>query len=188
MKIMINFDLINAVLDVNQGFSVKKIVRNKKRQWAIINYPIYIVLDVACSKGNIGYALGLLAFQTGITIIPEYLSGLIINHDIYKLRSEERLKKLIPKLQDNHLSISYQQLLKSELYERRYHFEFNKGKLPELMEEKYILVPCHNPYSCDHREREVSILQEHVIGSKEYILSIGTPSKQYKLSPVMGRV
>ena len=186
MKIMVNFDLINAILDVNQDFNVMKIVRNNKRQWARFNYPLYIAIDLACSRGNLSSTLFWLFFQTNLLILPELIAGHITKHDIYKEKAEDHLKRLVPRLQDINVSASYQQLLRSELYEKRYHFEFNEKKLPELMEEKYILVPCYDPYSCDHGEREVSLLQEHVVGSKEYSLSVGSPSKQYRLSPVKG--
>ena len=182
MKIMINYDVINAIMDVNEDYNIMKLVRNHKRQWVRYNYPLYLAIDIACSRGKPEVVAEWLLIQTGLLILPEHVANKITKTDIYKVRAEDRLKKLVPKLQDINVSTSYDKILQSELYEKRYHFEFNRGRLPQLLEEKYILVPSYDPYSSDHQDRDVSILQEHVVGSKEYSLSVGSPSKQYRLS------
>ena len=46
-----------------------------------------------------------------------------------------------------------------------------------LLEKKYIMVPC----SDDEVSNEVSLVQEHIVGSKKYTLSVGEVQKTYKL-------
>ena len=47
------------------------------------------------------------------------------------------------------------------------------------MEEKYILVPTND---FNNNIKNVSIKQEHIIGSTDYVLSIGSPKKELKLA------
>ena len=96
---------------------------------------------------------------------------------------KNNLKKLVSKLNDINIATDYDLLKQSELYERKYKIEFNESKIPIIMENKYVLVPSYN-YKGD--VKDTSILQEHFVGSKDYILSVGSPSK--KLTLVNSRV
>ena len=68
-------------------------------------------------------------------------------------------------------------LLQSEVYDKRIKIDLNESKIPLLMQEKYVFVPA---YGFDGKEKEVSLLQEHEIGSRTYVLSVGEPEKQYR--------
>lgn len=52
---------------------------------------------------------------------------------------------------------------------KKYKVELNKQQLPHLKEETYILVPS---YTFNGDIKDTSILQEHRIESKEYVLSL----------------
>ena len=47
------------------------------------------------------------------------------------------------------------------------------------MESKYILVPT---YDFNNNIKNTSILQEHIVGTDKYVLSIGSPKKELKLA------
>ena len=94
-------------------------------------------------------------------------------------KSADELKRLVPKLKELNVSTNYDLLLKSELYEKKYKIEFNESKIPSLMQEKYILVPS---YSFSGEVLDTSIKQEHEVGTKRYVLSIGEPEKRYKMA------
>lgn len=94
--------------------------------------------------------------------------------DFYADKSSRSLKKLVSQLENLNISTSYDLLLQSEVYHKKYKIEVNKEQLPHLAESKYIFVPSYT-YSGD--KQDTSILQEHIVGSKEYILSLGSPKK-----------
>ena len=73
------------------------------------------------------------------------------------------------------LRTDYDSLLQSELYEKHYKVEVNEGILPKLVEEKYVLVPGR---IFRGEMEDISVLQEHVVGREEYVLSLGSPSKK----------
>ena len=98
--------------------------------------------------------------------------------DTYATKAMNRLKKLVGELDSINVKTSYDLLLDSELYEKNYRIEFDDNKIPFLLEEKYILVPS---YSYNGEVRDTSILQEHEVGTENYVLSVQEPVKKYKL-------
>ena len=79
-------------------------------------------------------------------------------------------------LNDLNVKTDYELLLESELYKKEYKIQVNEKKLPYIAESKYIMVPTH---SFNGNMTETSILQEHVVGSKKYVLSLGSPKKEF---------
>ena len=79
-------------------------------------------------------------------------------------------------LKDINISTSYELLLDSENYKTEYKLKFDEAKIPYIKQDKYINIPVYN----DGDIKEVSLVQEHVIGSKSYSLSYGSPSKVLK--------
>ena len=177
MKLMINYDFIEAVRNVNEPLGPLKVIRNNKRQWFTINLPLYFTLDYLFYR-NITSALEISELCFILMIGTELTDYAINKEDLYHTKSSHDLKRLVPKLNDLNIKTDYNLLLQSEMYERKYKIEFNDNKIPSLMEEKYILLPSYN-YSGEIKD--TSLLQEHIIGSREYELSIGTPAKTLKL-------
>jgi len=104
------------------------------------------------------------------------LVGMVVHRifgDIEKESVLEDLTKLSYQLKQINVNTSRDLLLDSKEYDRRY-----PKKFPYIVQEKYIMVPTYN----NGEITETSILQEHVIGTDKYILSIGTPTKVYKLA------
>ena len=177
MKLLINYDFFNAIRNVNEPLTPMKIVRNE------IKYALITPLWIA--DGFIGdhNALNKLLLWYGIYMAidlyyqsnykKKYSDGL----DSYAYEASTKLKKLSAMLDDINVKTNYEMLLKSELYERKIKVESSDEKLLSLKEEKYIYVPS---YGFDGQEKETSILQEHDIGSKTYMLSVGEPAKQYR--------
>lgn len=62
---------------------------------------------------------------------------------------------------------------------KKYKVEVNKKQLPHIAEEKYILVPS---YTYNGDTKDTSVLQGHIVGSKQYVLSLGSPKKVFKPS------
>ena len=178
MKLIINYDLISALKNVNEPYGPIKIIRNNKKEWIKYNLPMYMSVNYLLQK-DILQALLILPFQFGIVIMVNGIIDMKVYGDKYKEKSIKDLKKLVGILNDLHVNTDYEHLLKSTMYKKNYHISINKDKLPELMENKYILVPF---YKYDGEIGETSILQEHACGSKVYTLSIGSPKKELKLA------
>lgn len=177
MKLLVNFDLIESVKNVNQPFTIFKLVRNRKRTWTTINIPIYTAIDFAFKK-NIPETLELVAIQLGFVAVLETIMNHALGVDPYFNQSDRNLKTLVPKLNAINVETDYELLKKSTLDGKKYQVRLNEKKLPELVETKFILVPSYN-YNGD--VKETSMLQEHVVGTHEYVLSVG--SKQKVLKP-----
>ncbi len=178
MKLLINYDFFNAIRNVNEPLTPMKIVRNE------IKYSIVTPLWLAdCYFDDPKYALSHLLLWYGIymafdlscqSIYKKKISGGL---DSYAYESSTKLKKLSVMLGDINVKTDYNMLLKSELYEKKYKIESKDNNLLALKEEKYIYVPS---YGFDGQEKETSILQEHNIASRSYLLSVGEPEKKYK--------
>lgn len=182
MKLLINYDLINAVKNVNEPLTLFKIVRNEKNKYYKDVLPSFLMLDtLICMKNIERIPIILLAqYATSSAII---YSAAKAQDDQYKHNSRNSLIKLTNKLKDLNIDTEYNLLSKSTLDGKVINLSLNEKKLPVLTEKKYILVPA---YQYDGRVKEVSVEQEHVIGSNEYVLSLG--SKQRKLKPVYSSI
>jgi len=180
MKLIINYDFIEAVYNARDEFSLSKSFHN--------NLPSniwFVPFAVAISSIN-GNDISTTAMLTTMgfslissaDILTDAVFYKIKGDDIYTIKASRQLKELVPKLEDLNIRTDYDSLLQSELYEKKYKIDINEGMLPRLMEEKYVLVP--GRYFRGDME-DISVLQEHVIGSKKYVLSLGSPSKKKSL-------
>ena len=77
------------------------------------------------------------------------------------------------------IDTSFDLIKESSCESKIYNIKFNKKKIPQLIECKYILVPSYN-YQGD--VVETGIMQEHVVGSSLYTLLHGSPQKKLKLA------
>ena len=168
---------MNAIRNVREPYSLMKLVRNKKRLYLGLDLPIALILDYSYAK-DIPTMIPMLGMQFCLLVFPDMLATKIVGIDIFKEKSDSDLKKLIPQLNQLNISTNFEKILKSEEYEREYKLQKEDGKLPEFQEHKYIMMPCYDLYSGNNNaDREVSIHQEHVVGSKQYVLSLGSPTK-----------
>lgn len=177
MKLVVNYDLIDSIKNVNEPLNPFKIVRNNKRVWAKFNLPIYTMMDL-CFTRDLKNILEMLMIQFSFLTIAELVALSLIKVDKYKDKSNYDLKKLVSKLKDINVDTDYDLLKESILDSRMYNLKLNKNKIPQLMESKYILVPSYT-YSGEIKDK--SILQEHVVGSSDYYLSVGLPNKKKSL-------
>lgn len=179
MKLIINYDFIEAIRNVNEPLGPMKVVRNKKRL-LICLVPYDMTLNLL-NQRDLPTSICMTGLLFGSLIASEIVVSNICKVDPYALKSSNHLKRLVPQLNSLNVSTDYDLLLKSELYESKYRICLNEDKLPQLMESKYILV---QSYTFSGEIKETSILQEHSVGSKKYVLSIGSPKRQFKLARV----
>jgi len=100
-----------------------------------------------------------------------------IDGDVAREKTINDLRKLSQLLSTINVKTSFELLQECEEYNRKYRTILNENKLPYILQEKHIMVPTYN----DGNIQNVSILQEHVIGTNKYVLSTGSPTKVYKL-------
>lgn len=98
--------------------------------------------------------------------------------DFFKYNSSLILKSLVYTLKNHYIDTDYELLLKAYEHQTNYSFVLDENKIPRLKQEKHIMVPVYK----SGEEKEISLLQEHIIGTKDYDLSYGSPQKKLKLA------
>ncbi len=185
MKLLINYDFFNAVRNVNEKTNPLKVIRNEKNRYVFV-FPFYLSTVLIIGQNQKldlndimipilrGYGT-LLSLDFIFELMAQKLSPSKL--DLYGEKASQRLKELAKLLKDINVNTNYDKLLASELYYKTCNIEYNEGKLPDIVSKKYIYVPS---YGFDGEEKTTSILQEHIIGTKEYILSQDEPDREYR--------
>jgi len=181
MKIKVNYDLIDKIRASKTGISLKRTV-NKTIGYTSI-YCLLSVPEICVSPDPLEACLkfvikGALVYSSMIGVTNLLCVFLEKNHSI------SDLKKLASLLRENYINTDYELLLQAYQYDVNYSFMLDDNKIPRLKQEKYIMVPTIERDS----EKEVSLVQEHLIGSNEYELSYGSPSKSKVLKPVFNGI
>ena len=182
MKIVVNYELMEKILDVKEPYGLLKLERKNKDVWFFLRVPALLLNNMAYGPE---FMLSILAIFLGVDIITLKSAYKKAGRDFFAVSAERNLKKLVIQLNDSHIDTNYDLLLESKESERKYKIKLNEKKLPCLFEEKYILVPT-NTQTKD--VKETSLLQEHIVGSNEWVLSVGSPSKKKKLVPVHSQI
>lgn len=167
---------MDAIRNVNEPLSPFKVMRNHTGT-IIKTMPGLFVQNLVLSYDIWSY-LGLCAGEVALCGACIFIVAKKYGDADFK-RASNNLHSLVQQLDDLHVSTDYDLLLKSEVYLKKHKIELNEKKIPLIVEEKYILVPTYN-YNGDIKD--TSILQEHIVGSKEYVLSLGSPKKEFKLA------
>lgn len=94
----------------------------------------------------------------------------------------EDLQKLSLQLNELNVKTSGELLLDSKVYHKQHKFVLSEKGIPGIMQNKYINIPTYDNGDI----KETSILQEHKIGTKEYVLSLGSPTKRQVFKPAYG--
>ena len=177
MKLVVNYDLINSVKNVNEPLNPFKVIRNNRKVWAKFNLPIYTMIDF-CFVRDLKIVLEMLLVQFSALTITELIALSLVRVDKYKDKSEYDLKKLVSRLNDINVDTNYDLIKESILDSKKYDIKLNSNNIPQLIESKYILVPA---YSYNAEVKDKCILQEHIVGSSDYYLSVESPTKEKKL-------
>lgn len=170
MKIAVNFDLMDKAMEAKKGFSLKKYSKAIGMCMAFVS-PL-LVIDATVGQKT---PLEMIARTGGIFLyycLYFWLSQKA-RAGLTKDRAENELRQLSYKLKDIFVDTNSDLLQDSECYKREYSVKFDKV-LPKIEERKYLHVPVNNDWGNNSR----SLLQEHIVGSREYALSHGEPKEQ----------
>lgn len=170
MKILINYDLMDKAREAKSGFSLKKHVRAVGSCMALAS-P-FLVVDATIGEkaplemfGRIG---GWFLYYCGFFWLSQKSrAGLTME------RAELELNSLAYKLKDIYVDTNAELLQDTTSYKTEYSVKFD-SILPKVEQRKYLTVPVNSAWDNNTR----SLVQEHIIGSKEYALSHGEPKEQ----------
>ena len=170
MKIAVNFDLMDKAMEAKKGFSLKKYSK-------AIGMCMGLVSPMLIADATIGHKTPLeMVARTG-GIFAYYCLYFWLSQKaragLTKARAENDLRQLSYKLKDIFVDTNAEYLQDSECYKTEYSVKFD-SVLPKVEQRKYLTVPVHSDWDNNTR----SLVQEHIIGSKEYSLSHGEPKEQ----------
>lgn len=171
MKIKVNYDLIDKIKESKSGISLK---RSSKRLLlttgftTLLSVPSFFVAENPVEKLK-----SCLSIALSVGFVYRIMYDVFFYRELYKDRSLDELKKLVGLLRKNYINIDYELLQSASEYDRSYSVVLDDNKNLRLKQDKYIMVPVVDRFG----KKEVSLVQEHLIGSSEYELSCGSPSE-----------
>lgn len=173
MKININYDLLDKIREAKTGFSLNRHVRHILPR-TLLASTIFACLNLSSGDVAQRFVRGMLLYIVlyGIT---DGISTTLCKKTLKKAAIND-LRILSLLLCDINISTSDELLLDSDNYETEYQIKFNESKIPYIKQDKYINVPVYD----NGKIRAVSLVQEHIVGSKKYSLSYGSPKKVLK--------
>lgn len=179
MNILINYDYINSVKNVNEKLTPFKIIRNNKSKYIKFNLPLFLAVNFIFAGTDLKKIFNTLLIQFGFIFVSDFVINYGVGNDLFRAKSESQLKELVGHFKEANIDTSYELLKKSFVYDKKINFRINENKIPELVQSKYILVPTYD-YLGDIKD--TSVVQEHVLGSNNYVLSLGKSKKVLKPS------
>lgn len=178
MKLRINYDFLNKIRNINEPHNPLKVIRNNKNITALY-LGANFMFELYRFESISGLMLKMLYYSaaTFSGAIMACSIDMLCNQDYYAKSSSNDIKELVKSLNDLHINTNYELFLDSKLYHKEYKIDLNENIIPKIIESKYILVPTYN---FNNEIKDVSILQEHVAGSKVYELSLQSLRKNFK--------
>lgn len=176
MKLVINYDFFEEIRNAREPYTPLKIIRNNKIPLAFFHFPVCMAINLM--NNELLEALKVYGFDfifaTGTLFLLDMIRGGKIGADPYANDAKERLKDLANDLRSINVKTNYNLLLESEHYKTNHKLQVNNSKIPLILESKFVLMPTE--------EYKTFILQEHIVGTKEYVLSKGTPNYKLRLA------
>lgn len=182
MKIIINYDLIEKIKEAKTGFSL---IKTSKKVFlkATRTEMFYIILSLFSSNFIENILKNGLQVFTFYLVLHWLFETIDINRN--KIKALEEIKRLAIQLKDLNICTEHELLMDSYVYEKENEIMNDEDSvLPKINQKKYIMVPVYD----DGQIKEVSLMQEHIIGSKSYVISLGEPTKQKVFRPSFGSI
>ena len=188
MKLLINYDLMTKIEEAEGKCILKRSIKSgaiEANKWISLSCGISLFLSLF-SENPIEFIDDIplkAALFYGFNIPFEFLTNNIVKEKTKK-EAKQELAILSIKLNQLNVSTSLELLLDSEVYDKNYKYSLNKDKSASIIQNKYINVPVYNDGNIEY----TSIHQEHKLGSKEYVLSIGSPTKAKSFKPTFSAI
>lgn len=195
MKLNINYDLIDKIQEAQGKYKLQRFSKNTFKYVLRYGWGFSLAVTVdnlVCLNNNlitadqafldIAVSMGVFLGLSGLCVATtDMLLAKIFGKTPDQFAMEE-LRRLSLKLNQQNVKTSGELLLDSKEYYREHKFVVSENGVPGIMQNKFINIPTYNNGSIE----ETSILQEHKIGSKKYVLSLGSPTKSQVFKPAYG--
>ena len=174
MKIIINYDLLAKINEARTGFSFQETVKPVliKTGFSIPFFSIIAPFFYSSPEQMMNHVYRTTCFFFFLESITYGGCNLILAKRI-KNKAKDTLKRLSSLLKEINVNTNDKLILNSYKYKTEYKINKNEN-FKDLVQNKYIIVLVIE----NGEEKEISILQEHIIGSKIYSLSLGKPQKE----------
>ena len=184
MQIINNYDLMTSVDLANNGVQLKKTILGALKLQLIL-MGLSTGIDLALRSDHEIQWLWNIAYNSMVSMSYIALVNTLQKKFKDKIETQAFLKlaKLALQLYDLNISTPPFLLQAAKVSQTEYRVQVNERHLPVIQQRKYILIPTYDSLG---EIKEVSLLQEHNLGSKTYILSVASPEKAYEFAPVMG--
>ena len=124
------------------------------------------------------FEAGLFSIGGGVSLFLIEKIRVLIHESIRNQTTEEeaddKLRELVSLLNSININISLDNLKDSSIYQTNYHLRKN-GKVG-IIRDRYISIPMES--NNNFNDKDISIKEEHVVGSRKYILSMDAPKRQ----------
>ncbi|MCI9586085.1 MAG: hypothetical protein HFH45_05600 [Bacilli bacterium] len=177
MKIIINYDLLERAAEAKHKFSLVKETKRAVKFCAFF-YSVIWTPYCAITKDPISFSHYLNTLPFNLLLSTGMITLFYSFNTYFKGVSDLAfldLHILSKKLESLNINTNGDLLMDAYKYKTEYEID-SHSKIPLLVQKKYINIPSND-------DKEVSLLQEHVIGSHTYTLSKGKPSKQMAFKP-----
>lgn len=173
MKIQINFDLLSKIKEANTGISLKR-TANKLLFSTLFITGLSMPTIMNSSNSAIDQFNNFLIILFAQIIYTGKSNKLFAEK--YKEIANNELNEILCLIKKLNISINYKSLLKSYTYDTEYEEYFDKSKIPKIIQKKYFAIPTDE-------EKEILLIQEHIIGTNTYDISCGSKTKKLNLIP-----
>lgn len=165
MKLIINYDLVNEIRKANTGFNLQRF-SEKMILFLGATTPVNLILlsqghEAAIRSSIFGIVHAITLFGGSELALKNFT----------KQHADFRLNNLASSLTNINIYTNVDSIKKARLYKTQY--KLIHEEKPAVQQNKFIMLPTTGSFNAD----EVSLQQEHIIGAKEYVLSIGEPKK-----------
>lgn len=181
-KLEINYDFIDKINESEGKYKIKRFINNNKFTDAII--AGFVTKDIILG------ATGALSPEQTAVKVTSYLATMIVILSLLELinknlkeritgktqeeRAEDELRELAVQLNNLGIEINLEDLKEAVIYHKKY--KLRKDGKPGVIRERYIEVPVSN--SNNINSDSSSIKEEHIMGTRSYVLTLDTPKKQ----------
>lgn len=170
MKLNISYDLIDKIKDAKTGFSLKRTAKRTACS-TVIGLPMLYALQTATGVDPSHYITSSF-FLVFFNSVNQLAIQKLFREGHQKV-AEQKIAKLLCQLEKINIKTNYDDLLQATAYKTEYKPNLKKGTIEQ---KKYINVPVNDYWG----EREISVCQEHTLGSRKWSLSMGEPKESKK--------
>lgn len=164
MKIVINYDLLDKIAESSKGFSLKRCVK-KTLYYSAISSLVYMGISMVTGDSSENMIASIISYVAFHSIVMGTFTWALTS--MTKESAAKHLNEFVSELSDSCVKTDDNAILNSYTYKSKYNINFD-SIITQIEQKKYIMIPV-----CDEdlEDKEVSIVQRHILGSNKYVIS-----------------